>query len=108
MKELTQLGAIEAPCKEAMYALDETNPLSLYDCLIPELEAYRPMRIQKMTKSKRTANAEAQLELVEKEIELVSVRIICVLTLAHPAVCPLEKKQGAYASSRERPHANSD
>ena len=44
MCELEKLRAVEAPTKEALYALDDTNPLSLYDCLIPELHAYRPLR----------------------------------------------------------------
>ncbi len=40
------LEALQMQTKEAMYALDATNPLSFYDCLIPELEAYRPKRIK--------------------------------------------------------------
>ena len=44
MCKLEKIRAIEAPTKEALYALDETNPLSLYDCLIPEITAYRPLR----------------------------------------------------------------
>ena len=37
--------ALENSSKEAMYALDATNPLSLYDCLVPELEAHRPLKL---------------------------------------------------------------
>ena len=45
--DVQMLQAIESPAKEAMYALDETNPLSLYDCLVPEITAFRPLgRIQ--------------------------------------------------------------
>ena len=40
---MTMLQAIESSSKEAMYALDETNPLSLYDCLVPEITAFRPL-----------------------------------------------------------------
>ena len=43
--ELTLKEAIEEPTKEAMYAVDSTNPLQLYDCLVPEITAFRPLRI---------------------------------------------------------------
>ena len=25
--------------------MEESNPLSLYDCLVPEIDAYRPLRL---------------------------------------------------------------
>ena len=45
IKELTMKEATEYSSKEAMYAMNNRNPLKLYDCLIPEITAYRPMRI---------------------------------------------------------------
>ena len=45
IKELTMKEATEYSSKEAMYAMNNRNPLKLYDCLIPEISAYRPMRI---------------------------------------------------------------
>ena len=35
--------AMESPTKEAIYALDRANPLKLFDCLVPEIEAYRQL-----------------------------------------------------------------
>lgn len=43
-KKLERRLAVESSVKEAMYALDMQNPLQLYDCLIPEIDAYRPTR----------------------------------------------------------------
>ena len=45
--------ALEFSQKEAMYAMDDTNPLRLYDCLLPEITAYRPY---KMTTKEQEAN----------------------------------------------------
>ena len=45
IKDLTMKEATEYSSKEAMYAMNARNPLKLYDCLIPEITAYRPMRI---------------------------------------------------------------
>ena len=45
IKELTMKEATESSSKEAMYAMNDRNPLQLYDCLIPEITAYRPMKI---------------------------------------------------------------
>ena len=45
IKELTMKEATESSSKEAMYAMNDRNPLQLYDCLIPEIDAYRPMKI---------------------------------------------------------------
>lgn len=50
--------ALESPTKEAMYALDATNPLSLFDCLIPEITAYRPLRLP-LTEKQFRVNYEA-------------------------------------------------
>lgn len=79
--EMTMLNAIESSSKEAMYALDETNPLSFYNCLIPELAVYRPKRLQSFTKAKRTRNGEALLELAEKELLLVSASQMVMVSL---------------------------
>ena len=43
-KALERRIAIESTTKEAVYALDMRHPMSLFDCLIPELEAYRPIK----------------------------------------------------------------
>lgn len=71
MKELQLREAIEAPAKEAMYALDDANPLRLYDCLVPEIEAYRPLA---RTTSDEVAleNNIAKLALKEAELKIVS------------------------------------
>ena len=53
-----------------MYAMDATNPLSLYDCLIPEITAYRPKKI--LTTQQEANNFEALLLLKEKELAIVS------------------------------------
>ena len=70
--ELEKIRAIEAPTKEALYALDETNPLSLYDCLIPELTAYRPLR-RPMSDEQTRANFAARQKLKEAEYKIVSL-----------------------------------
>ena len=48
---------LESSSKEAMYAMDDTNPLRLFDCLIPEITAYRPMKI--FTAKKKADNFDA-------------------------------------------------
>lgn len=69
--------SLENSTKEAMYALDATNPLSLYDCLIPELEAYRPMKLPQFNfKQIIISNNEAKLKLAAKEVKLVSQMIL--------------------------------
>ena len=40
--EYQKRQAIEQGAKEGLYALDMYTPLRLYDCLLPELDAYRP------------------------------------------------------------------
>jgi len=65
--------SLENSSKEAMYALDATNPLSLYDCLIPELEAYRPLKLPQFNfKQMIISNNEAKLKLAETQLKLVS------------------------------------
>ena len=65
--------ALENSTKEAMYALDATNPLSLYDCLVPELEAHRPLKLPNFNFKKIVHdNNEAKLKLAELELKLVS------------------------------------
>ena len=41
--EMTMKDALESSTKEAIYALDYANPLKLYDCLVPEIEAHRQL-----------------------------------------------------------------
>ena len=77
-KDCVNLEACQSGAKEAMYALDVTNPLSFFDCLIPELEAYRPKRIDP-DKTKMTFDYSQRLILAEKELYLVSR---CILTMA--------------------------
>jgi len=62
MVEMSLQKAQEAPFKEAIYAIDQTNPLGLYDCLIPEIAAYRPLRLDKMTYELSTTNYENMLK----------------------------------------------
>ena len=72
---------MEASTKEALYALDETNPLSLYDCLIPEITAYRPLRRPISDELTRT-NFLARQKLKEAEYKIVSfIQNIIVLRL---------------------------
>ena len=68
--EMTMKEAIEFQTKEAMYAMDSTNPLRLYDCLIPEITAYRPTRI--LYKEQEQNNYQAKLKLKETELAIVS------------------------------------
>ena len=58
--EMTQIAAIEAPTKEAIYALDDTSPLYLFDCLKPEIHAYRPLKLP-LSNYKKRLNYEAML-----------------------------------------------
>ena len=51
--------ASESSTKEAMYAIDMHNPLQLYDCLLPEIEAYRPKRVVLHRKKNLETNVEA-------------------------------------------------
>ena len=71
--EMTMKEALEEPAKEAMYALDSTNPLRLYDCLVPEITTYRPLRI--LTDELYDKNYIAKLMLKETELKIVSVLI---------------------------------
>ena len=56
-------NSIEAPVKEAMFALEITNPLGLYDCLIPEINAYRPLKLDHMRQENQVINFRAKHEL---------------------------------------------
>ena len=58
------MKASEAPVKEAMYAMEEKNPLSLYNCLVPEIDAYRPLR-PPLSKEVKEANLVAKYRLKE-------------------------------------------
>lgn len=69
--ELTQLKAIESSVKEGIYALDEHNPLQLFDCLVPEMDAHRPLKLP-ISKEKQVRNNEALLKLKEIEDRMVS------------------------------------
>ena len=53
--DLEMRYSLESTTKEAMYAMDATNPLKLFDCLVPEVTAYRPMRLP-LSKEKYTLN----------------------------------------------------
>ena len=64
--------SIESATKEAYYALEHHHSLAFYDCLTPELEAFRPLRLP-VTKQKRYDNNVAKLEVFKKQIELVSI-----------------------------------
>ena len=68
--EMTMKEAIEFQTKEAMYAMDSTNPLRLFDCLIPEITAYRPIRI--LYKEQEQNNYQAKLKLKETQLAIVS------------------------------------
>ena len=63
--------AIESPAKEAMYALDDTNPLRLYDCLVPEMEVHRQLG-RVVTDERAQANHIAKLKLKKTEFKIVS------------------------------------
>lgn len=67
---------LESSSKEAMYAMDDTNPLRLFDCLIPEITAYRPMKIFRA--KKKADNFDALYKLKEKELAIVSALIRCI------------------------------
>ena len=56
--ELEMRYAQETASKEAMYAMDATNPLSMFDCLIPELAVYRPRRLR-LTKQQKLLDHKA-------------------------------------------------
>ena len=71
VKEMAMKEALDGPTKEGMYALDAANPLKLYDCLLPEIAAYRPLR-RPITAAKSKANYEAKLRLKETELQIVS------------------------------------
>ena len=49
-----------------MYAMEEQNPLSLYNCLVPEIDAYRPLR-PPLNKEIKEANLVAKYRLKELE-----------------------------------------
>lgn len=46
--------------------MEEQNPLSLYNCLVPEIDAYRPLR-PPLNKEIREANLVAKYRLKELE-----------------------------------------
>lgn len=52
--------SIESATKEAYYAMEHKHSLDFYDCLVPEIEAYRPLRLP-VTKQKRYDNNVARL-----------------------------------------------
>ena len=64
--ESTMLKAIESSTKEAVYALDDYTPFRLYDCLVPELEAHRPLKLP-ISKYKQRVNHEALLKMQEND-----------------------------------------
>ena len=72
--------SIEFTAKEAMYAMDSTNPLQLYDCLAPEITAFRPLRI--LTEEQGERNNIARLKLKETELAIVSSRLLLLPSLA--------------------------
>ena len=37
LADMTLLQSIEGATKEAIYALDDTTPFRIFDCLVPEL-----------------------------------------------------------------------
>ena len=59
-----------------MYAMDMETPLRLYDCLVPEIEAYRPQRLNFRTKWEEEDHIEAKLKLAKYQWRLVSVLTI--------------------------------
>ena len=63
-KFLTKKESGEAPVKEAMFAMEESNALSLYDCLVPEIDAYRPLRLP-LSKENKETNFVAKYRLYE-------------------------------------------
>ena len=62
-----------------MYAMDATNPLRLYDCLIPEITAYRPHRI--LYDEMAQNNYVAKLQLKETEYAIVSTNLFYIFSL---------------------------
>ena len=65
-KEFTIQQAIEAPVKEALYALDSKNPLSRFQQIVPELDAHRGLKLP-IKPDLREANNLAKLELENKK-----------------------------------------
>ena len=61
--------AIESSTKEAIFALDRQTPLKLFDCLVPEIEAFRQLG-QPITEQKFRANYEAKLQYAKVKLEL--------------------------------------
>ena len=61
---------MESSTKEAIYALDETTPLRLYNCLVPEITAFRLQKVQ--TDKEAVVNYAAKLKLKELEFKIVS------------------------------------
>ena len=61
-----------------MYALDATNPLSFYDCLLPELTAYRPRKLKLVHDIQ---DYRAIHDLKNTELKIVSLFFIFDLTL---------------------------
>ena len=64
--------ALESATKEAMYAMDATNPLRLFDCLIPELTAYRPLKLP-LNQDTYVQNYIAMQNVKETELKIVSL-----------------------------------
>jgi len=56
LRNLDSRIMVEAPVKEALYALDETNPLSFYNNLVPELTAFREIKMSEISKEKKQQN----------------------------------------------------
>ena len=65
--------SLESATKEAMYAMDATNPLRLFDCLIPELTAYRPLRLP-LDESMYAQNYIAMQQVKETELKILNNR----------------------------------
>lgn len=58
--------------KEAQFALDLNNPLDLYNCLVPEIAAFRPLKLERMMEENRKVNYLAQLQLERQKTQNVS------------------------------------
>ena len=58
--------------KEAQFALDLNNPLDLYNCLVPEIAEFRPLKLERMMEENRKVNYLAQLQLERQKTQNVS------------------------------------
>ena len=52
--------------------MDATTPFTLYDCLVPEIHAHRPLKLP-ISDYKKRMNYEALLELRHNEEKSVSI-----------------------------------